>query len=170
MCVRVCVCVCIHTHASNAGKWRCRGFGCWYRGVDWHGIHPRTSHNGLEKVFLERSAVNVLPNRSIRQRTSAYVSIRQHTSAYVFSLIPTGLMFWVLPNLHWLDVFGSERLACPYFRCMWPCALATHRASTYMIMSQASAYVSIRQHTSAYVSEYLYDNESSVSMRQHTSA
>jgi hypothetical protein len=104
---------------------------------------------------------------SIRQHTSAYVSIRQHTSSQVL------LRLLVYAPLR-LRVGGGKKLA----------ATASLR-ETSACVSCGLTYVSIRQHTSAYVSirqrracvscglretSVCQHTSAYVSIRQHTSA
>jgi predicted metal-dependent hydrolase len=73
---------------------------------------------------------------SIRQHTSAYVSIRQHTSAYVSI---TAVELYENVANHARREYAAAHDVVPLLRPLLPNSVHT------------SAYVSIRQHTSAYV-------------------
>ncbi len=82
---------------------------------------------------------------SIRQHTSAYVSIRQHTSAYLMSTKQAPPLF-------------DPLISCPvYIMCVYNVCVytyiekhKTHHPFASDPEPHTSAYVSIRQHTSAY--------------------
>ncbi len=90
-----------------------------------------------------------MPQLYIRQNASAYVSMRQHTSAR--SLPP--LMY--MPQLH----IRQNASACVSIRlrglcrrlCICPPAHRMRQHTSASIRQNASAEVSIRQHTSAYL-------------------
>ena len=99
---------------------------------------------------------------SIRQNTSGYVRIRPHTRGYqeAHSSCSTQRATEAAPGA---AVVSSRPPGCGQtihcVRARWFCGPAPH----------TSAYVSIRQHTSGYVSAYV-SQHTSASIRQHTSA
>ncbi len=80
---------------------------------------------------------------SIRQHASAYVSIRQHTSAYVSRRMQKVLSLR-LDNVTWFCSVQLSYLSLPLG--MMHCSSRSAKTPVN------SSYVSIRQHTSAYVS------------------
>jgi hypothetical protein len=108
----------------------------------------------------------------IRQHTSAYVSMRQHASAYV-SIRQYARLRACARRQHASVVSQYIVDGCVYVRSNYENDSARHL--------HTSAYVSIRQHTSAYGCVYVrsnYENDSArhlhtsayVSISQHTDA
>ncbi len=127
--------------------------------------------------------------RCIRQHTSAYVSIRQHTSAYVSIRQHTYRVVDGCEEEEEMDLIQqteslSRSVTSAYISIQHTSA-SRHRACLVLLRQHTSAYVSIRQHTSAssrlraclallrlYTSAYSIRQHTSayVSMRQHTYA
>jgi len=99
--------------------------------------------------------VSILQHKSayvgIRQHTSAYVSIRQHTSTYV-SIRQHKSAHVSIPALH-RPLASSSLAAYPVLHLVESALQVTeaHDAAGDLRAPPRSAYVSIRQHTSAYV-------------------
>jgi hypothetical protein len=83
---------------------------------------------------------------SIRQHTSAYISLRQHTSAYISIRQHTTEIFGLLPNK------ANPIIVATKEHSIWSSTAPHELLSTYRKLIITPAYVSIRQHTSAYVS------------------
>jgi hypothetical protein len=89
---------------------------------------------------------------ALRQHTLAYVSIRQHTAAYVYTC--------------------GGQISLLYYSAQLGLEAHVKHAVSLLVVSirqHTSAYVSTRQHTSAYVSTRQHTS-AYVSIRQHTSA
>ena len=127
-------CPCPHTAIYVSSSWTAPPW-CRPQTTGLTAGHTRTCPAGIRlRVYCYTPNALILV---LRQHTSAFVSIRQHTSAYVSIRMSTADI--QCPHT------GTYVSAYCYV-CVLYTSPATHLAPSYW------CYVSIRQHTSAYVS------------------